>query len=674
VPKEPIVMNTWIRTLAVLGACLFAALAVAPAASAQDRATALEAEARRRFDEMHQRMQKLQVVKAETDPDEAAVLAAGNRFIQERQVRTAMDEVGKLITGGRYDEAIDRMDGLQQDLQRLLDLLLARDSDLEDLLAEIERLEKYRDRVDQLLDEQRREKDESAKAEALERHLQELDAAREAAQKLLDEQKALREEANQAGLEASEPKAGEMAEREGSLKQRAENLADKLDKIEKDAAKLGTEAAAPKDGEAKGTEPKDGQPQPSEPKSSEPKPATEPKPPAEPKPSEPKDSPPSDAKPGSCSGSCKGAAGAMGKAQQKLQQNKPERSLEDMDEAMRKLQQTVQQLEQMSEEAKRQLLELPFEQQIRAQEQTRIDTDRLAEDMEGDDAKSAEEGQPQQTPGKKNVQQAVPKQKAAAGQLKEYKPGKAKQDQQDAAEQLEQAKKELEDALAQLRQQLQDEVLRALEERFGAMLEKQKELSARTKAADRLAQNTVTASGAVPAQVVERALEIAVGEHQLAGEAGDAMKLLEEEGTSAAFPAVVELLRDDLTRVAGRLEQAKTAQRTQALQADIEQTLKDLIDALRRQIEMNAGQGGSCMCNGQPVLVPMSAELKLVMIKQKHVNRKTTEFDERVPEAERAAEDAKAEAEALADQQGKVEDLLRKMAVKMAKDAQAGGR
>jgi hypothetical protein len=669
VPKEPIVMNTWIRTLAVLGACLFAALAVAPAASAQDRATALEAEARRRFDEMHQRMQKLQVVKAETDPDEAAVLAAGNRFIQERQVRTAMDEVGKLIAGGRYDEAIDRMDGLQQDLQRLLDLLLARDSDLEDLLAEIERLEKYRDRVDELLDQQRREKDESAKAEALERHLQELDAAREAAQKLLDEQKALREEANQAGLEATEPKAGEMAEREGNLKQRAENLADKLDKIEKDAAKLGTEAAAPKDGQSQPAEPKSPEPKPAaEPKSSEPKP------PAEPKPSEPKDSPPSEAKPGSCSGSCKGAAGAMGKAQQKLQQNKPERSLEDMDEAMRKLQQTVQQLEQMSEEAKRQLLELPFEQQIRAQEQTRIDTDRLAEDMEGDDAKSAEEGQPQQTPGKKNVQQAVPKQKAAAGQLKEYKPGKAKQDQQDAAEQLEQAKKELEDALAQLRQQLQDEVLRALEERFGAMLEKQKELSARTKAADRLAQNTVTASGAVPAQVVERALEIAVGEHQLAGEAGDAMKLLEEEGTSAAFPAVVELLRDDLTRVAGRLEQAKTEQRTQALQADIEQTLKDLIDALRRQIEMNAGQGGSCMCNGQPVLVPMSAELKLVMIKQKHVNRKTTEFDERVPEAERAAEEARVEAEALADQQGKVEDLLRKMAVKMAKDAQAGGR
>jgi hypothetical protein len=77
------------------------------------------------------------------------------------------------------------------------------------------------------------------------------------------------------------------------------------------------------------------------------------------------------------------------------------------------------------------------------------------------------------------VQQAVPKQRAAAGQLKEYKP--AKQKQQDAKEDLEAAQKELEDALAQLRQQLVDEVLRALEERFTAMLAVQRELSAQTK-------------------------------------------------------------------------------------------------------------------------------------------------------------------------------------------------
>jgi hypothetical protein len=167
----------------------------------------------------------------------------------------------------------------------------------------------------------------------------------------------------------------------------------------------------------------------------------------------------------------------MGKAQQKLGQNQPERSLEDMDQPLRKLAEAKKALEEMTEEAKRELLALPFEQLAKNQEVTRIDTDKLAEDMEK--AGEGKEGEAKKsTPGTKNVQQAVPKQKAAAGQLKEYKPGKAKQDQQDAKEDLEEAKKKLEDALAQLRQQLQDEVLRALEERFGAMLTKQKELAA----------------------------------------------------------------------------------------------------------------------------------------------------------------------------------------------------
>ena len=52
------------------------------------------------------------------------------------------------------------------------------------------------------------------------------------------------------------------------------------------------------------------------------------------------------------------------------------------------------------------------------------------------EAVRAEEGEP--TPGKNKVQQAVPKQRAAAGQLKEFKP--AKQKQQDAKDDLEAAK------------------------------------------------------------------------------------------------------------------------------------------------------------------------------------------------------------------------------------------
>lgn len=609
-------------------ATLVALWAVAPCAVAQDRAASLEAEARRRFEDLHARMQKLHAVKLESDPAEAEVLSAGNRLIQERRLSASLDAIAGLIRDARFDEALSSMAVLQTDLQQLLDLLLSRSTDVDGLLQEIERLEEYRDRVGDLLDEQRAEKEASAAAEALAQRLRDLEAAREAAAALLAEQKSLRDEANDAGLSTEPKKAADMAARERDLAERSKKLGERLGEL----GDQGEQEATP--GEAK-PEAQDSQSQ-------------------------------KGAK------AAKSASEAMSRAQQKLGQNQPEGALPDMDEADRRLREAVEEIDRMAEETKRQLMELPFEDQAKAQEETQAATDRLAQEMEADDRqKSESEEGASQTPGKRNVQQAVPEQKAAAGQLKEQKPGEAQKDQQDAQEQLEKAKDELEEALSQLRQQLQDEVLRALEERFQAMLEKQRDLSTRTKAADRLAANIVTADGVVPAQVVERARDLALGEHELAGEAGDALKLLLEEGTSAGFPLVVEMLRDDLTHVAERLEQAKTARATQGLQADIEAALTDLIDALRRQIEQNESQGGSSNdSSGQPVLVPMSAELKLVMIKQKHVNRRTVELDERAAGGDGNGD----EAGVLAEQQGRVEDLLRQMAIKMAKDAQGQGR
>jgi hypothetical protein len=628
-PTHSMTPNRRSRSTAL--AALLVGLVAGPSIAAQDRAGELEAEARRRFEDLHARMQKLHAVKLESDPAEAEVLLAGNRLIQERRLKASLDGIAALIRDARFDEALSSMAVLQGDLQQLLDLLLSRSTDVDGLLQEIERLEEYRDRVGDLLDEQRAEKEAAAESEALAQRLRDLEAARKAADALLAEQQALRSEANSAGLSTEPKKAADMSAREGKLAQRAENLAERLDKLGMEGGESGEQASP-------GQESPEGQP----------------------------------ADPQKGAKSAKAAAGAMGQAQQKLGQNQPENALPDMDEAKRRLEETVDEIDRMTEETKRQLMELPFEDQAKAQEATQAATDRLAQEMEADDRNESEsEDGASQTPGKRNVQQAVPEQKAAAGQLKEHKPGQASQDQQDAQEQLEKAKDELEEALSQLRQQLQDEVLRALEERFQAMLEKQRDLSTRTKAADRLAANIVTADGAVPAQVVERARELALGEHELAGESGDALKLLLEEGTSAGFPLVVEMLRDDLTRVAGRLEQAKTGRATQGLQADIEAALTDLIDALRRQIEQNESQGGSSNdSSGQPVLVPMSAELKLVMIKQKHVNRRTTEFDEQ--EGGGAGRDD--EAGVLAEQQGRVEDLLRQMAIKMAKDAQGQGR
>jgi hypothetical protein len=354
----------------------------------------------------------------------------------------------------------------------------------------------------------------------------------------------------------------------------------------------------------------------------------------------------------------------MGRSQQQLQQNKPESSLRDQDHALDKLRQARKELEALEEEARRELLQLPFEQQARAQEQTKMDTDTLSKDMEkASEPKEGEAKKP--VPGTPNIQQAVPKQRAAAGMLKERRPDKAKQQQQDAKQDLEDAKKKLEDALAQLRQQLQDDVLRSLEERFAAMLARQKEISARTIVTERLRGEALTADGSLPAALKERCTELADGEFGLAGDAADARKLLEQEGTTAVFPELVDELEADLTRVGERLAAHQTGTATQQMQAEIVEALETLINALRRAIEEGEGQCGQC--NGQPPLVPLSAELKLIQALQKRVHKRTVAYDTEVPEQLRVTEEAKDTAGEISRKQGRVEELTRKLAIKLDK-------
>jgi hypothetical protein len=556
-------MKRLARLLASVPILFLGALPLAPLPgplAAQEKVASKQERAELKFKDLHERMQKLQSMLASTEPEQSRVLSVGNRFIQEKRIAQRMGDIKKLMHDESWDESLEQMKGVRKDLSELMDLLQNRNLDLQKLLEEIARLEAFKQRVDKLIQEQQAEKEASGKSEALEQHLKELQKAQAQLEELIKKQTDLRGEANQSGMAAPPETAKAMEGKQGELKNDAEKTAEELKKLEEKHQQLKAGDAkadakgAPAKGDAKGGEAGEGG--------------------------------------GSCpcAGAAGGAAQAMGKAQQKLQANKPEHSIEDMDKALDKLKEAKKALDQLAEETMRELLQLPFEQQIRAQEQTRIDTDKLAKDME--EAGKKAEGEKKETPGQENVQQAVPKQKAAAGMLKEHKPGKARQDQQDAKEDLDEAKKKLEDALAQLRQQLQDEVLRSLEERFGAMLAKQKDLSARTKVTDRLKGESLAAGNQVPAALAQRCAELGQGELELAGEAAEAQKLLEEEGTTAVFPELVAELKADLKKAGGRLHDRNTGAATQAMQAEIEAMLTMLIDALRRAIEDSDAKGG----------------------------------------------------------------------------------
>ena len=578
------------RAIAVLAALLLTALTpLASTLQAQDPPTAAQSKqelAEGKFKDLTDRMQKLMVVLQKDEPEESKLLGAGLRFVQEKKLHQRLEKAGNLLKQERWDESLVEMGKLREDLRSLLELLQNRNGDLRKLLERIDLLEGFKDRVDELAKEQQQEKEDSARAEALQKHLKNIEAQRQRAEDLLNKQQDLRDQTNQLPLDAAAGMTEPLEKKEGQLKDATDELSKDLRDLEKKDAELKAEA---KEAEAKkaaaeaakaAKAAKPGEPKPSEAKPSESKPS-------EAKPSESK---PSEAKPseGKSSGAASKAAEAMGKAQEQLGDKKPEPSLKDQDQAVEALKRTIDELDAMAEEAKRELLKLPFDEMAKKQEQTKQATDTLAKDMEKAE-KGDENGEGEPTPGKNKVQQAVPKQRAAAGQLKEYKT--AKQKQQDAKDDLEAAKKALEEALAQLRQQLQDEVLRALEERFTAMLARQRELTAMTKTVDGSRQNILTADGSLPTALVTKIEAIATGESDLEQETIDALKLLEEDGTTAVFPPMVEQLREELHDITVGLRKHRTGAAMNQAQKDVEDLLEMLINALRRTIEKKEGGG-----------------------------------------------------------------------------------
>ncbi|MFQ5503572.1 MAG: hypothetical protein ACE5F1_02110 [Planctomycetota bacterium] len=505
----------------------------------------------RKFAELKQSMRRLSELLAETEKSKSRRLKSGLRLLKEKEVERTMREIEKLISDEAWLGALDSMKQVQLSLGDLLRFLMERDEDLQEILEKIERLEAFKNQVEKLLEEQRQETGDSSKADDLEKHLEELAATQKKLDELIGEQQALKGQTEDQGTGKKE--SSRLARKQGELGEDAESLEAEIKRLEEQAEELAKDDG---NGDGKGNGNGDGKGTGS----------------------------------GKGSGAMGKAADSMAKAQSQLENQAPESALDEQEDALEELQEAKQALEEMEEEARRKLLEIPFERLSKEQLETMRKTDNLAkkmEDAEAGDAESGESGDP--VPGRKNVEQAVPKQRNGAGSLKESKPGKAKQDQQDAEDELEEAKKKLEDALSQLRQELQEEVLKALEERFTEMLEKQKQLSQDTiltdKRRDKLGM--LTRAGRVPSSVKRQCERLSNGELTLQNGALAALRLLEDDGTSAVFPEIVKELAEQLGTVGNELASYSSGPEVQSDQKNIEKLLESLIEALIEHIEYN---------------------------------------------------------------------------------------
>ena len=158
-------------------------------------------------------------------------------------------------------------------------------------------------------------------------------------------------------------------------------------------------------------------------------------------------------------------------------------------------------------------------------------------------------------------------------------------------------------------------------------------------------------------------------EKKIVLEADRTLNLLLEEGSSVAFPEVVEQMRDDMEQVGERLAKTRVDQVTQGLEEDIIETLKELIEALQKaqQDQENKKNQQRPPSNSQPQdqpLVDILAELKMIRSLQLRVNRRTKRYSRMLTEPDKPlaqAEDADLQnaLHRLAERESKIQRITR---------------
>lgn len=273
--------------------------------------------------------------------------------------------------------------------------------------------------------------------------------------------------------------------------------------------------------------------------------------------------------------------------------------------------------------------------------------------------------QPMQTenPTRKRIQAAEHKMRDAQQKLEEARREEAVEAMKAAEREMGLAKQELEEILRQLREEEIERTLAMLEGRFRQMLERQIRVYESTRKLDRV----VTEQRGTDFEI--RAGKLSVEQNSNATEAGRALLLLREDGSSVAFPATVHEMHQDMLQVASRLSAARIGRITIEIEEDIIDTLEYLVKALvktqqdmeRMKQQQQAGQGGQ---PGDKPLVDQLAEIKMLRGLQERIFRRHSRYarfldDPDDPVGETEDPDLQAALRRLAKKQAQLTEIAR---------------
>ncbi len=317
------------------------------------------------------------------------------------------------------------------------------------------------------------------------------------------------------------------------------------------------------------------------------------------------------------------------RAEEKLGSGKPADAKRQQEKALDELEKALAELEK----EKRRIESLPpeiLEQLAKEQRRNRDKTMDIVKAMEkAPQAKKSEndeggKGQQPKQPGQQQMEQAGNAQQKAADNMQQNDSQQAQEQQKQAEKKMEEALEEIEERLSQLREETNEEKLARLEARFREMLDRQNIASVMTIEIEDKRSNL----GQVRLRDELLILRLATEELEIRELGQQAYDLLLEDGTSIVFPEVVQDLRTELASAADLLQSQKTDAYTQLVQKEIETTIQDLLDALKKiQQEKKNGGGGGGGGGGKQPLLKKSAELKILRMRQRRLNRRTKKLE-----------------------------------------------
>jgi hypothetical protein len=271
---------------------------------------------------------------------------------------------------------------------------------------------------------------------------------------------------------------------------------------------------------------------------------------------------------------------------------------------------------------------------------------------------------PKETPGRKEVQDALPYQDNAKKDLDKDNRNNAGKNQDKATENLAKAIEELEKRLKQLREEELKKLLANVEARVGKMLQMQIDVYNATVAIDgAIAKN----GGMKTVADTQKAQQQGDKEQEIVAEADRALKLLESEGSAVAFARVLEEVRQDMIAVQFRLSKSVVNAETQEIEKNIIDMLTEMKEALKKaqkdkektESEPKDGKSGENKPQNKK-LIDLIAELKLIRSMQVQVNKRTEMHGKKVDQA--ADPLIQAEIRQLSARQAKLQDMLEKIA------------